>query len=73
MCGNTTQALLAIHTFLRSNVLDVLWVIQVHHDPLFDDDAVNPFVQRLEGRSFVLHLGCHLLVELRKDDTLQFL
>ena len=62
-----------MHTFLRSNVLDVLWVIQMHHDPLLDDDGVNLLLQRLEGRWFVLHLSCHCPVEVQKADTLQFL
>ena len=31
------------------------------------------FLQRLESLSFVLHLGCQFLVEVEKDDTLEFL
>ena len=71
-CGSPTQALSVIHTFLRSSILAVVWVVQMHHDPLFDDDGVNVFLQRLEGCFSILRLSCHFLVELGKDDTLQF-
>ena len=60
-----------IHNFLRSNVLAVVWVVHMHHDPLFNDDGVNQFLQRLEGYFSFLHPGCHFLVERQKDDTLQ--
>ena len=65
-CGNTTQALLAMHTFLTWNVVDHARVIQVHHDPLLYDDGVHGFLQRLKFCSVVLHLGCHFLVEFEK-------
>ena len=33
-----------VHTFLRSNVLAVVQVVQMHWDPLFKDDVVERFL-----------------------------
>ena len=44
-----------------------------NRDPIFKDDGVKEFLQRLEVCLFFLPLSSHFLVELRQDDTLEFL